>query len=185
MKTPKLKNDLITGEDSFNYTQKQFEDKVRGLNQRLSDYNNKVKDNSELNRHIYIIKFIKNELIIEKILHDKKRAKNKGEKNLYKFDKELFCIIIKQKKLILKKKNINKKEKQLELKQLQEKIKEIENKKIFERANKVVVKGRKIIFDYPIINKDKLKIKKIIKRDENDNLDYQYSNTDIDEEDKY
>lgn len=89
------------------------------------------------------------------------------------------------KKLILKKKNINKKEKQLELKQLQEKIKEIENKKIFERANKVVVKGRKIIFDYPIINKDKLKIKKIIKRDENDNLDYQYSNTDIDEEDKY
>ena len=106
LKTPKLKNDLITGEDSFNYTQKQFEDKVKGLNQRLSDYNNKVKDNSELNRHIYLIKFIKNELIIEKILHDKKRAKNKGEKNLYKFDKELFCIIIKQKKLIEQKKNI-------------------------------------------------------------------------------
>ena len=104
LKTPKLKNDLITGEDSFNYTQKQFEDKVRGLNQRLSDYNNKVKDNSELNRHIYLIKFIKNELIIEKILHDKKRAKNKGEKNLYKFDKELFCLIIKQKKLIEQKK---------------------------------------------------------------------------------
>jgi hypothetical protein len=106
LKTPKLKNDLITGEDSFNYTQKQFEDKVKGLNQRLSDYNNKVKDNSELNRHIYLIKFIKNELIIEKILHDKKRAKNKGEKNLYKFDKELFCLIIKQKKLIEQKKNI-------------------------------------------------------------------------------
>ena len=106
LKTPKLKNDLITGEDSFNYTQKQFEDKVRGLNQRLSDYNNKVKDNSELNRHIYLIKFTKNELIIEKILHDKKRAKNKGEKNLYKFDKELFCLIIKQKKLIEQKKNI-------------------------------------------------------------------------------
>ncbi len=106
LKTPKLKNDLITGEDSFNYTQKQFEDKVRILNQRLSDYNNKVKDNSELNRHIYLIKFIKNELIIEKILHDKKRAKNKGEKNLYKFDKELFCLIIKQKKLIEQKKNI-------------------------------------------------------------------------------
>ena len=106
LKTPKLKNDLITGEDSFNYTQKQFEDKVRILNQRLSDYNNKVKDNSELNRHIYLIKFTKNELIIEKILHDKKRAKNKGEKNLYKFDKELFCIIIKQKKLIEQKKNI-------------------------------------------------------------------------------
>ena len=106
LKTPKLKNDLITGEDSFNYTQKQFEDKVRILNQRLSDYNNKVKDNSELNRHIYLIKFTKNELIIEKILHDKKRAKNKGEKNLYKFDKELFCLIIKQKKLIEQKKNI-------------------------------------------------------------------------------
>ena len=106
LKTPKLKNDLITGEDSFNYTQKQFEDKVKGLNQRLSDYNNKVKDNSELNRHIYLIKFTKNELIIEKILHDKKRAKNKGEKNLYKFDKELFCLIIKQKKLIEQKKNI-------------------------------------------------------------------------------
>ena len=106
LKTPKLKNDLITGEDSFNYTQKQFEDKVRILNQRLSDYNNKVKDNSELNRHIYLIKFIKNELIIEKILHDKKRAKNKGEKNLYKFDKELYCLIIKQKKLIEQKKNI-------------------------------------------------------------------------------
>jgi len=44
LKTPKLKNDLITGEDSFNYTQKQFEDKVKGLNQRLSDYNNKVKE---------------------------------------------------------------------------------------------------------------------------------------------
>ena len=92
-------------------------------------------------------------------------------------DKELM------EKLILKQKNINKKENQIRLKKLQEEIKIKKDIKTIERSKRIVIKGRKVILDYPII-KNKHMIKKIIKKNNDDDIDYQYSYTD-NEEDKY
>ena len=81
-------------------------------------------------------------------------------------------------KAILTQKNINKREKQLEIKRIHEEMKILKNLKIIERANKPIVKGRKIIFDYPIC-KNKNKSQQIIKEEDDDNhYEYEYSNSD-------
>ena len=87
-----------------------------------------------------------------------------------KKDKELM------EEMIQKQININKKERQLEKKLKKEELKLLEISKIFERGEKKVVTGRKVIYDYPY-NKNIVKIKKIIKKEDDDTIDYKYSET--------
>ena len=78
------------------------------------------------------------------------------------------------KKLILNQKNKNKREKQLKIKEKQDEMKVLKNKQIIERAKKIVLSGRKIIFDYPSHN-NKYNIKKVIKKENDDNdLDLEF-----------
>jgi len=91
-------------------------------------------------------------------------------------DKELM------ESLIIKQKNQNKKENQIRIKKKQEEIKALKDKKTIEKAKKLVVKGRKVILDYPII-KNKDKSERIVKKDNDDDIDIQYSNSE--DEDKY
>ena len=95
-----------------------------------------------------------------------------------KKDKELMM------KIILNKKNINKREKQLLFQQKEEELKLKQKLKIIERDKKVVLKGRKVIYDYPINNKHNFNIKKIqeTKKENNTNIQYEYSFSDEEEQ---
>ena len=94
-----------------------------------------------------------------------------------KKDKELML------KLILDKKNINKSEKQLLFQKKEEELKLKQKLKIIERDKKFIIKGRKVIYDYPINNKHNFKIKKIheSKNENNTNIQYEYSFSDEEE----
>ena len=80
--------------------------------------------------------------------------------------------------LIQNQKNINIRENQIKLKLLQEEMKKKDIAKIYERGRKIIIKGRKVFINYPI-NKDKIKIniKKIIKKEKDENIDCKYSET--------
>ena len=110
-----------------------------------------------------------NEMIssIEKVI-------NSGNKN----DKELML------KLILNKKNINKREKQLLFQRLEEELKLKEKLKIIERGKKLIMKRKKVAYDYPTNKKFKYHIKKIqeIKNDDNISIHYEYSFSEEEEE---
>ena len=95
-----------------------------------------------------------------------------------KKDKELMM------KIILNKKNINKREKQLLFQQKEEESKLKQKLKIIERDKKFVLKGRKVIYDYPINNKHNFNIKKIqeTKKENNTNIQYEYTFSDEEEQ---
>ena len=80
--------------------------------------------------------------------------------------------------IIQNKKIINIRENQIKLKLLQEEQKKNDIGKIFDKGKKMIIKGRKVIFNYPNY-KDKIKIniKKIIKKEKDDNIAYKYSDT--------
>ena len=88
--------------------------------------------------------------------------------------------------LIVKKRRLNKMEKHLEFQKKQQMFKEKENKRIFEKANKIVVKGRLVTQGSPLVkDKSKIKIKKISRKSSyNYNLNYQCTTNKIDETDK-
>ena len=92
---------------------------------------------------------------------------NKGNKK----DKELMWS------LIINQKNKNKKEKQILFKQKEEETKMKQRLKIFNRDKKVILTGKKVIWDYPITTKHKLIIKNNIeiKNESNNNIDLEYS----------
>ena len=131
-------------------------------------------------RHLtYLVLFSK------KTLEILKRMENSINTNILKIetvlnsgDEENSKIM---EKIILQQKNINKRQKQLEINKMQEEMKIFKNLQIFERANKMIVKGRKIIFDYPI-GKNKNKNEKIIKNDEDDDEHYEYQYLDSDKD---
>jgi len=95
-----------------------------------------------------------------------------------KKDKELMM------KIILNKKNINKREKQLLFQQKEEELKLKQKLKIIERDKKFVLKGRKVIYDYPINSKHNFNIKKIqeTKKENNTNIQYEYTFSDEEEQ---
>ena len=78
-------------------------------------------------------------------------------------------------KIILHQKKMNKLENILSSKQLKEKIKHLKDLKIVEKSKKIVVKGRKIIFDYPFKKKSKMKRLSNLKNNEEIELDYSYT----------
>ena len=91
---------------------------------------------------------------------------NKMEKNLME-------------KSILEQKKINKRDNQLKAKQYLEELKNLKNLKAIERAQKMVVTGRKAA-NYSIF-KNKKKIKKIIHKGKDDDIGYIYYATDNEE----
>ena len=97
-----------------------------------------------------------------------------------KTEKELIL------KLIFNRKNYNKKEKQILFKRKEEELKIKQKLKIMERDKKFVLKGKKVIYDYPITSKHKLKIKKIqnVKNESNNDIEVEYSFSDEDEKNK-
>ena len=89
-----------------------------------------------------------------------------------KEDKELM------EQLIQKQKSINIRENQIKIKLLQEEMKKNDITKIFEKGRKIIIKGRKVFYDYPNYkDKNKINIKKIIKIEKDDNIDCKYSET--------
>ena len=82
-------------------------------------------------------------------------------------------------KSISEQKKINKRDNQLKAKKYLEEIKNLKNLKAIERAQKMVVTGRKAV-NYAIF-KNKRKIKKIIKKGKDDDVGYIYYATDEEE----
>ena len=97
----------------------------------------------------------------------------KGDKK----DKELMLNII------FERKSVNKKEKQLLFKEKEEELKMKQKLKMMEKEKKVIIKGKKVIMDYPITSKkQKFRRKKIqeIKYEGKKNIELEYSFSDED-----
>ena len=134
-----------------------------------------LNDNFSLNDFFAYIKIIKESLnnlekTISKNISEIEKVFELGEKE----DKLLINEII------LNQRNINKLEYKLSYKQFKERMKYLKDLKIAEKSKKIIIKGRKIIFDYPI--KKKNQIKKIIIPKNNEEIGLDYSYTDEDEE---
>ena len=116
-------------------------------------------------------KIIKNNLLI---LENKANEKIIEIENIFehgnKNDREIMN------KLLAKRKLLNRKEGELFFqKELQSK-KNLQDFEILEKARKIVVKNRRNIIDYSIINNKKTKIKKIIIKDKiNDDIKIEYT----------
>ena len=81
--------------------------------------------------------------------------------------------------IITERKKFNKREKQLQLKQKQEQIEYNKRKKAIDRAQRVVIKGRKVPHDYPL-TKGKKKKKDDDKEKEDDYYAMLYYSSDDD-----
>ena len=78
--------------------------------------------------------------------------------------------------IINERKKYNKRQKQIETKKIQEEIRINKNLKTI-NTNRIVIKGRKVIQDFPLIKNQKKKKKIVIKKD-NEDLDYLYYSSD-------
>ena len=111
--------------------------------------------------------FKKTEHKVNELISDIENILDNGKKK----DKELMWSFI------TKQKNQNKREKQILFRQKEEESKIKERLRILERDKKVILTGKKIIWDYPITTKHKLKIKKNIElqNESNNKIDLEYS----------
>ena len=111
--------------------------------------------------------FKKTEHKVNELISDIENVLDNGKKK----DKELMWSFI------TKQKNQNKREKQILFRQKEEESKIKERLRILERDKKVILTGKKIIWDYPITTKHKLKIKKNIElqNESNNKIDLEYS----------
>ena len=99
LKIPKLKNDLITGEDSYNYTDRQYNDIMQDLQNQIDRAKLAIKDPKILDNKLNYLNFEKGELKIERIIHMKKKAKNSGD-DVFKYDPKLLSIVHSQNRLL-------------------------------------------------------------------------------------
>ena len=183
-------------ETDLNYIKNEF-NKVRFT---LKDYKICVDDifdnymkyiielGKEIETNIKIPKIMENKNISDFVLFSKNILKLLGNiediinTNIFKIEdvlnngeKEDIELMIKS---ILNQKNKCGKERKLIIKEKLEKMKEFKYLKVIKKAKKIVLTGRKIILDYPI-NNNKYNIKKIIKKENNDNdLQYPHYNSD-------
>ena len=111
--------------------------------------------------------FKKTEHKVNELISDIENVLDNGKKK----DKELMWSFI------TKQKNQNKREKQILFRQKEEESKIKERLRILERDKKIILTGKKIIWDYPITTKHKLKIKKNIElqNESNNKIDLEYS----------
>ena len=98
LKIPTLKNDLITGEDSYNYSDKEYNNEMQNFQNQIDSAKQKIFDPKDRDNKINEILFQKNELKIERIIHNKKIAKKHGE-NIFLYDQKLIPLIQSQNKL--------------------------------------------------------------------------------------
>ena len=175
-----LNNSKMVLESDYNYLLKE----IKFVKEQMKNF--KLKETLDINQHlnyiqelgleigstiqnppkvdeIYLNEFIayskgianvfkKTEYNVNDLISDIENVVEKGNKK----DKELMWSFI------TKQKNQNKREKQILFRQKEEESKIKERLRILERDKKIILTGKKIIWDYPITTKHKLKIKKNI-----------------------
>ena len=191
-----LKNSKIVYQSDYNYLLKE----IKFVKEQIKNF--QLNENKDLNKYLNYIEelgleigstiqnppkcdeiYLNDFVVYSKgIANDFKNTENKVNEmiseieniinNGDKKDQDLMWS------LIIRQKNKNKKEKQIIFKQKEEELKMKQKLRIMERDEKVILTGKKIIWDYPIITKQKLKIKKIteIKNESShNNIDLEYS----------
>ena len=99
LKIPILKNDLITGEDSYNLSDRKYNDFMQDIQNKINAAKQNVKNPKILEKKLDELNFRKNELKIERIIHVRNQSKNFGNKILLQ-DEKLFTLVKYQNKLL-------------------------------------------------------------------------------------
>lgn len=150
---------------------KQYMKYIAELGQAIGLLNPPNVDTTKLSECLYFCKdtldeLEKKEMFVNNSINYIENIYNMGDND----EKFLIDYIINDRK------KYNKKVKLAEIRKIQEEKIIQTNKKIIDRANKIYVKGRKVIKDYPI-NQRKNKIK-IVTKDNNEDLEYLYYSSD-------
>ena len=112
-----------------------------------------------------------------KLLEEKEYFINKYMneiENVFKNGNDEDIMLIEN--IINERKKFNKRQKQIEIKKIQEEIRIKKNLNTI-NTNRIVIKGRKVIQDFPLIKNQKKKKKIVVKKD-NEDLDYLYYSSD-------
>ena len=104
LKIPKLKNNLITGADSYNLSLEEYNSIMQNIQNQIYASKHKIKEPKKLKKEINKLKFKKNELKIERIIHDRKDKKS--EKKMQSQDEKLFELVDEQNSLLKSKKKM-------------------------------------------------------------------------------
>ena len=99
LKIPILKNDLITGEDSYNLSDRKYNDFMQDIQNKINAAKQNIKDPKILEKKLDDLNFRKNELKIERIIHVRNQSKKFGNKILLQ-DEKLFTLVKYQNKLL-------------------------------------------------------------------------------------
>ena len=99
LKIPILKNDLITGEDSYNLSDRKYNDFMQDIQNKINAAKQNIKDPKILEKKLDDLNFRKNELKIERIIHVRNQSKEFGNKILLQ-DEKLFTLVKYQNKLL-------------------------------------------------------------------------------------
>ena len=99
LKIPKLKNDLITGEDSYNLSDRKYNDFMQDIQNKINAAKQNIKDPKILEKKLDDLNFRKNELKIERIINVRNQSKEFGNKILLQ-DEKLFTLVKYQNKLL-------------------------------------------------------------------------------------
>ena len=84
------------------------------------------------------------------------------------------CLI---EEMISERKKINKKNKQAEIKKMQKEIENAKNLKAIDRANRIVIKERKVAVNFPLIKSQKMK-RKVVKKNKGEDTEVLYYSSD-------
>lgn len=182
-----IKSNKAVYENNLNY----LKNENNKINKEMKNYKIKKNENCYLNYFIQLnqeidsndeIPIINDQRYLEELIIFSKKIRKKlsnleNKINTYIFEIENIFehgdkndkIIINN--LITRQKILNKREYEMSFHQKRKEIKNLKDFKIIEKAKKIVIKERRNIFDYPIINKNKLKITKIIRKDNNNEND--------------
>ena len=106
IKIPKLKNDLISGDDSYNMSEKEYSDIMQNIQNQKNAAKHNIANPKELEIKLNDLNFMKNELKIERIIHKRNQEKKDVNKTLLN-DQKLYTIIQYQNKLLNAHKNNN------------------------------------------------------------------------------
>ena len=99
LKIPILKNDLITGEDSYNLSDRKYNDFMQDIQNKIIAAKHNINDPKILEEKLDDLNFRKNELKIERIIHVRNQSKEFGNKILLQ-DEKLFTLVKYQNKLL-------------------------------------------------------------------------------------
>ena len=106
LKIQKLKNDLISGDDSYNMSDKEYSDIMQNIQNQKNAAKHNIANPKELEIKLNDLNFMKNELKIERIIHKRNQEKKDVNKTLLN-DQKLYTIIQYQNKLLNAHKNNN------------------------------------------------------------------------------